>query len=92
MGDLKKVVRSNSLRHGKKVQSKYQTFCSLSLNPGRLSHRVISYKVHRLFFKLSYFRPDRFVQLPTLIPFLTLLLYFLVSKDLARLEERKSNC
>ena len=47
-----------------------------------LTHRVISDKVHRLLLTLSYFRPDRFVQLLSLIPILTLLLYLLVSIDL----------
>ena len=46
------------------------------------THRVISDKVHRLFVTLSYFRPDRFVQLLSLIPILILLLYLLVSIDL----------
>ena len=40
-----------------------------------ITHRVISAE-------LSYFRPDRFVQLLSLIPILVLLLYFLVSIDL----------
>ena len=51
------------------------------MNEG-LTHRVISDKVHRLLVTLSFFRPDRFVQLLSLIPILILLLYFLVSKDL----------
>ena len=46
------------------------------------THRVISDKVHRLLVTLSYFRPDRFVQLLSLIPILILLLYLLVSLDL----------
>ena len=45
-------------------------------------HRVISDAVHRLIVTLSYFRPDRFAQLLSLIPILILLLYLLVSKDL----------
>ena len=45
------------------------------------THRVIS-DVHRLLVTLSYFRPDRFVQLLSLIPILILLLYLLVSIDL----------
>ena len=44
--------------------------------------RVISDKVHRLLVTLSFFRPDRFVQLISLIPILILLLYLLVSIDL----------
>ena len=40
---------------------------------GGLSHRVISDRVHRLLVTLSYFRPDRFVQLLSLIPILILL-------------------
>ena len=49
---------------------------------GGLTHRVISDKVHRLLVTRSYFRPDRFVQLLSLIPILILLLYILVSMDL----------
>ena len=49
-----------------------------------LTHRVISDKVHRLLVTLSYFRPDRFVQLLSLIPILILLLYLLVSARLIR--------
>ena len=41
---------------------------------GGLSQRVISDRVHRLLVTLSYFRPDRFVQLLSLIPILILLL------------------
>ena len=44
-----------------------------------LTHRVISDRVHRLLVTLSYFRPDIFVQLLSLIPILILLLYLLVS-------------
>ena len=47
-----------------------------------LTHRVISDRVHRLLVTLSYFRPDRFVQLLSLIPILILLLHLLVSIDL----------
>ena len=46
------------------------------------THRVISDKVHNLLVTLSYFRPDRFVQLLSLMPILILLLYLLVSIDL----------
>ena len=46
------------------------------------THGVISDKVHRLRIKLSYFRPDKFVRLLSLIPILILLLYLLVSIDL----------
>ena len=59
------------------------------------SYRVILDKVHRLFVTLSYFRPDRFVHLHSLIPILILLLCVLVLIDLvytgilARLEEKK---
>ena len=43
----------------------------------------MSDKVHRLLVTLSYVRPDRFVQLLSLIPMiLILLLYLLVSIDL----------
>ena len=52
------------------------------LYPFRYTHRVISDKVHRLLVTLSYFRPDRFVHLLSLIPILILLLYLLVSIDL----------
>ena len=43
---------------------------------------VISDKLHRLLVTLSYFRPDRFVQLLSLIPILILLLYLLISINL----------
>ena len=46
------------------------------------TRRVISDRVHRLLVTLSYFRPDRFVQLLCLIQILILLLYLLVSIDL----------
>ena len=46
------------------------------------TQRVISDQVDRLLVTLFYFRPDRFVQLLSLIPILTLLLYLLVSIDL----------
>ena len=49
---------------------------------GGLTDRVISDKVHCLLVTLSYFRPDRFVQLLSLKPILILLLYLLVSIDL----------
>ena len=55
------------------------------LQPMWLTHRVISDRVHRLLVTLSYFRPDRFVQLLSLIPILNLLLYFLVSGCLTSL-------
>ena len=50
-----------------------------------ITHRVISDRVHRLLVTLSYFRPDRFVQLLSLIPILILLLYYLVSGCLTSL-------
>ena len=40
------------------------------LRPMWLTHRVISDRVHRLLVTLTYFRPDRFVQLLSLIPIL----------------------
>ena len=52
------------------------------LCPFGYTHRVFSDKVQRLFVTLSYFWPDRFVQLLNLIPILVLLLYLLVSIDL----------
>ena len=52
------------------------------LYPFGYTYRVISDKVHRLLVTLSYFRPDRFVQLFSLIPILILLLHLLVSIDL----------
>ena len=55
------------------------------LRPMWLTHRVISDRVHRLLVTLSYFRPDRFVQLLSLIPILILLLYYLVSGCLTSL-------
>ena len=54
----------------------------MSLCPGWLTHKKISDKVHRLFVMLPFFRPFRVVQFRKVIPLLTLLLYFLVSKDL----------
>ena len=50
--------------------------------PEAASHRVISDELLRLFVSLSCFRPDRFVQLLSLIPVLILLFYLLVSLDL----------
>ena len=47
-----------------------------------LTHKVISDKLHRLLVTLSYIRPDRFVQLLSLIAILISLLYLLVSIDL----------
>ena len=58
---------------------------SFELGPSWLTHRVISDRVHRLLVTLSYFRPDRFVQLLSLIPILILLLYYLVSGCLTSL-------
>ena len=55
------------------------------LEPMWLTHRVISDRVHRLLVMLSYFRPDRFVQLLSRIPILILLFYFLVSGCLTSL-------
>ena len=55
------------------------------LEPKCITHRVISDRVHRLLVTLSYFRPDRFVQLLSLIPILILLLYYLVSGCLTSL-------
>ena len=55
---------------------------SSELYPFGYTHRVISDKVHRLLVTLSFFRPDRFGQLLSLIPILILLLNLLVSKDL----------
>ena len=57
----------------------------VELGPMWLTHRVISDRVHRLLVTLSYFRPDRFVQLLSLIPILILLLYLLVSGCLTSL-------
>ena len=55
------------------------------LEPMWLTHRVFSDRVHCLLVTLSYFRPERFVQLLSLIPILILLLYFLVSGCLTSL-------
>ena len=55
------------------------------LGPMGITHRVISDRVHSLLVTLSYFRPDRFVQLLSLIPILILLLYCLVSGCLTSL-------
>ena len=60
-------------------------FRHTELGPMWLTHRVISDRVHRLLVTLSYFRPDRFVQLLSLIPILILLLYYLVSGCLTSL-------
>ena len=60
-------------------------FVPFELGPMWLTHRVISDRVHRLLVTLSYFRPDRFVQLLSLIPILILLLYYLVSGCLTSL-------
>ena len=49
-----------------------------------ITHRVISDRVHRLLVTLSYFWPDRFVQLLSLIQILILLLYLLVAISLNR--------
>ena len=67
--------------------SKFSCFVGLpiELGPSWLTHRVISDRVHRLLVTLSYFRPDRFVQLLSLIPILILLLYYLVSGCLTSL-------
>ena len=73
------------------VNSKLLRSCSrLMVAPDELclmwlTHRVISDRVHRLLVTLSYFRPDRFVQLLSLIPILILLLYYLVSGCLTSL-------
>ena len=73
------------------VNSKLLRSCSRlmvapdELEPMWLTHRVISDRVHRLLVTLSYIRPDRFVQLLSLIPILILLLYYLVSVCLTSL-------
>ena len=73
------------------VNSKLLRSCSRrmvapdELGPMGITHRVISDRVHRLLVTLSYFRPDRFVQLLSLIPILILLLYYLVSGCLTSL-------
>ena len=73
------------------VNSKLLRSCSRlmvapdELGPKGITHRVISDRVHRLLVTLSYFRPDRFVQLLSLIPILILLLYYLVSGCLTSL-------
>ena len=73
------------------VNSKLLRFCSRlmvapdELGPMGITHRVISDRVHRLLVTLSYFRPDGFVQLLSLIPILILLLYYLVSGCLTSL-------
>ena len=73
------------------VNSKLLRSCSRlmvapdELGPKCITHRVISDRVHRLLVTLSYFRPDRFVQLLSLIPILILLLYYLVSGCLTSL-------
>ena len=67
----------------------------LSLSPAWLSHKVISNTVHRLFVTLSYFWPDRFVQLLSLIPILILLVCLNRSRfycEVSRTVLSKSNC
>ena len=61
------------------------TWLKFELYAMGITHRVISDRVHRLLVTLSYFRPDRFVQLLSLIPILILLLYYLVSGCLTSL-------
>ena len=68
-----------------KKKNKVLLFKASELGPSWLTHRVISDRVHRLLVTLSYFRPDRFVQLLSLIPILILLLYYLVSGCLTSL-------
>ena len=46
------------------------------------THRVISDRLHSLLITVSDFRPDRFVQLLSLIPILIVVFYLLVSIDL----------
>ena len=67
--------------------SPFSAFSATTVNRNELcidycTHRVISDKVHRLLLTLSYFRPDRFVQLLSLLPILILFLNLLVSIDL----------
>ena len=55
------------------VNSKLLRSCSrlmvapYELGPKCITHRVISDRVHRLLVTLSYFRPDRFVQLSSIV-------------------------
>ena len=51
------------------------------LEPMWLTHRVISDRVHRLLVTLSYFWPDRFVQLLSLIPILIFLIIWMYCFD-----------
>ena len=75
-----------SLQKQLKIEKKKNNLLKyLELGPSWLTHRVISDRVHRLLVTLSYFRPDRFVQLLSLIPILILLLYYLVSGCLTSL-------
>ena len=65
----------------------FSAFSSTTVNRnelciGNCTHRVVSDKVNRLLVTLSYFRPDRFVQLLSLLPILILFLNLLVSIDL----------
>ena len=76
------VVNSFNLESFEKF---YLLTLPTELGPSWLTHRVISDRVHRLLVTLSYFRPDRFVQLLSLIPILILLLYYLVSGCLTSL-------
>ena len=74
------LVKSKLLRSYSRLMVAPDELCLMWL-----THRVISDRVHRLLVTLSYFRPDRFVQLLSLIPILILLLYFLVSGCLTSL-------
>ena len=68
------LVNSKLLRSCSRLMVAPDELCAMWL-----THRVISDRVHRVLVTLSYFRPDRFVQLLSLIPILILLLYYLVS-------------
>ena len=74
------LVNAKLLRSCSRRMVAPDELCSMGI-----THRVISDRVHRLLVTLSYFRPDRFVQLLSLIPILILLLYYLVSGCLTSL-------
>ena len=88
--ETKRLVRSNRFLmtfNNKKisyVKSDFDDVYYLVSYILGLNHRVISDRVHRLLVTLPCFRPDRFVQLLSLIPILILLLYLLVSISLNR--------
>ena len=73
-----RTIEEDSEETTRILPKRFTTMNGNELEPMWLTHRVISDRVHRLLVTLSYFRPDIFVQLLSLIPILILLLYLLV--------------